>query len=434
VKVTSLNNVVYADQFSGSDAFAKINSAIAALPSSGGTVDARGFGAGIQAVSTQLVIGSSTKPVCLIVDANTQFNISTTGAIPAIILNNKSSLVAFNSTNATSATFELTASANVQAILATPSSSCICYIQGVSFAGNASATVSDSLLLLQYVTDMSTIRNVLIWAFYGVGMHLNACAGPILIDNCSINGFGNSGAQPVLVTTGPSSESVFGITFLGCSLTHPGPGGLPIVWLDNVVSNRSVLCGVSFVGTQFESINSGDIGILLENVRGVFGVGLTFTDDGTAGAACIKIVQDNGGTVDNVSFLNVFNQGAWTNTIDDTMNSVTVADQAVSSYKIMSSHGVAERWVGAYGTYGLIAELTTSRFIAPTLAATAATPTGSGSTLSLGNSTGFGNGSSGTAVTTTTKSSGTGPAAPQTIVKYLEIDLGGTKYWVPLMQ
>lgn len=61
----------------------------------------------------------------------------------------------------------------------------------------------------------------------------------------------------------------------------------------------------------------------------------------------------------------------------------------------------------------------------------AATPTGSLTGLGIGDTTGFGNGSSGTAMTTTTKSTGTGPTTPQTIVGYLEINIGGTNYWVP---
>jgi hypothetical protein len=61
----------------------------------------------------------------------------------------------------------------------------------------------------------------------------------------------------------------------------------------------------------------------------------------------------------------------------------------------------------------------------------AATPTGSVNGVSFGDTTGFGNGSSGTAVTTTTKSTGTGPTTPQTVVGYLEINIGGTVAWVP---
>ena len=72
--------------------------------------------------------------------------------------------------------------------------------------------------------------------------------------------------------------------------------------------------------------------------------------------------------------------------------------------------------------------------IMPGLVLIAATPTGVSGQVSFGTTSGFGNGSSGTAVTTTTKSTGTGPTTPQTVVNYLEIDIAGTKYWVPLVQ
>jgi len=71
---------------------------------------------------------------------------------------------------------------------------------------------------------------------------------------------------------------------------------------------------------------------------------------------------------------------------------------------------------------------------AATVEITGATPTGTGTKLGLGNTTGFGNGAAATPVTTTLLGTGSGPANPQTVVKYLEIDLGGTKYWLPLVQ
>ena len=49
-------------------------------------------------------------------------------------------------------------------------------------------------------------------------------------------------------------------------------------------------------------------------------------------------------------------------------------------------------------------------------------------------SAGFGNGSAATPVTTTTKRTGNGPTTPQTIVKYMEVNLAGTNYWIPLVQ
>lgn len=68
------------------------------------------------------------------------------------------------------------------------------------------------------------------------------------------------------------------------------------------------------------------------------------------------------------------------------------------------------------------------------LVSAAATPTVAASQLGLGSTAGFGNGSSGTAVTTTTKNTGSGPTTPQTVVNYLKVNIGGTDYWVPLVQ
>jgi hypothetical protein len=51
-----------------------------------------------------------------------------------------------------------------------------------------------------------------------------------------------------------------------------------------------------------------------------------------------------------------------------------------------------------------------------------------------GTTTGFGTGGAGTAVTTTTKGGGTGPTTAQTIVQYLEVNINGTNYWIPLTQ
>ena len=51
----------------------------------------------------------------------------------------------------------------------------------------------------------------------------------------------------------------------------------------------------------------------------------------------------------------------------------------------------------------------------------------------LGSPIGFGTGSAGTTVTTTTKGGGTGPTNPQTVVRYQQISISGTTYWIPLM-
>jgi hypothetical protein len=70
----------------------------------------------------------------------------------------------------------------------------------------------------------------------------------------------------------------------------------------------------------------------------------------------------------------------------------------------------------------------------PVLVLTGATPTTIAGQVGFGTTTGFGTGAAGTAVTTTTKGGGTGPTTPQTVVNYIEIDIAGTKFWIPLVQ
>jgi hypothetical protein len=67
VLVPRLNNIRFADQFPGADAGAKIAAAIADLPATGGTVDARGL-VGAQAASATIALN---KPVTLLLGAIT---------------------------------------------------------------------------------------------------------------------------------------------------------------------------------------------------------------------------------------------------------------------------------------------------------------------------------------------------------------------------
>jgi hypothetical protein len=76
----------------------------------------------------------------------------------------------------------------------------------------------------------------------------------------------------------------------------------------------------------------------------------------------------------------------------------------------------------------------TTMITSPVLVLTGATPTTIAGQVGFGTTTGFGTGAAGTAVTTTTKGGGTGPTTPQTVVNYIEIDIAGTKFWIPLVQ
>jgi hypothetical protein len=79
-KVANLNNIRYADQFPGADAGAKIAAAIADLPATGGTVDARGL-EGAQAISTDIFAGVTKPGTLLLGSAN--FSVTATQNVPS---------------------------------------------------------------------------------------------------------------------------------------------------------------------------------------------------------------------------------------------------------------------------------------------------------------------------------------------------------------
>jgi len=369
ILIRSQNEVQFADQQAGADAFAKINSAIAALPPSGGTVDARGFGATTQPVATPLTIGGPNKPVVLIIDGNTQFLISLNGGVDAIQLWSKSSLICLNQTNATSATFTLTSSASVNTILSTfprtPEGN-LTYQQGCSFMGNSSARVASALVELYNPTDISAVRNELIWNFFGIGLKLSVNrgsggAGPVNLENLSVNGFGNPGAVPVLIQANPGSAAIGGINFLGGSYTHPGAGGLPIIDLEG--GSIAGVEGINFFGSQFESSNPDDIGILINDARDVLISGTLYTAaGGKPGADCVKIAQSKSSSL-GVIINNLINLNSWTHSINDTVNGTMDKRSRVVGYTMGSADSVLQSWVGAYSSPGKIADITSAGLV-----------------------------------------------------------------------
>lgn len=69
----NINKTVYVDQQAGATADVKFANACAALPSSGGILNATGFGAGTQSIAATVVCGGVTKPVEFSFDPSTVF-------------------------------------------------------------------------------------------------------------------------------------------------------------------------------------------------------------------------------------------------------------------------------------------------------------------------------------------------------------------------
>jgi hypothetical protein len=333
----TLNNVRYCDQFPGTTADAQITAAIADLPAAGGTVDCRGYGATQQTIAAPLIVGSATKQVAMIIDRATQFNVTISNGADAIQLWVESAIVALDMGNVLAVgNFVVTPGANINNLIASypragPS---ITNIRGITLVGNVAATVTGAMLDLVGVTDKSTVQETIAYNFNGVGLRIQNAAGgvpvgPLNITNISFNGSGLAGARPVLINSVAGGGVISGVNFFGGSITHPGPGGLAMVDIQGGAGNA--INGVSFYGTQFESINTSDIGININNGLGITGSGLVFTSAGVNGTSCVKISQ-SGGVSYNLTFDNITNFNSWANTIQDTINTVSLTDPRIAHY------------------------------------------------------------------------------------------------------
>jgi hypothetical protein len=175
---------------------------------------------------------------------------------------------------------------------------------------------------------------VVIYNFFNtVGLNIRTAnggaLGPLNFQNVTVNGYGNTGARPVKITS--SGVGVLtDINFFGGSLTHPGPGGLPIVDIEGPTST-GLINGVNFIGTQFESYNTADIGVNCVNCTSVNLDGTVFTANPNIGTACLKI-SNSGASTTMVNVNNLTNFSLWTYSIQNTVNSQNITDYRIDHY------------------------------------------------------------------------------------------------------
>lgn len=338
----SMNNVICADQQAGATADVKINAAITAL-TNGGTVDARGFGATTQTIAATITVGSSSAPgksITLLLDRTTKFLCTITNSTPCLILNPGSALLAWGTVANPNAGIFLTPTSAVNNVILDQTnlgSNLVGHsVDGISIFGATGATVSDAFygvqnaLQLEHhknltISSNGTLNAVLVKIYATVG---NTIAN-VEFDNISVDGLGGSGNRPVWVgcaaagsLTGVACSQVDAISFNGPSaIVHPGSGGLPIIQVEasNGAGGVNAVGNINFYGTQIESKNTGDIGILDDGAESLHIYGLHATCNTNCGADLLRVSQPAGGSTDGVYATGIDNQGGWTNTLNNTI-------------------------------------------------------------------------------------------------------------------
>lgn len=312
----SVNNVQYADQFPGADAGAKIAAAIAALPSTGGIVDARGFGSIQQTISSQLAIGTSTKIVTLIVSPETYYAVNVTGGVCAIPIGDgsaittgaESTLWTVNVPLTQKAMFALSATANVSAVIcaANPSSQQTIYLNGVAVWGNATATVGTALYDIQGLAAGTKIENSASGNCYATALEIrpspsNNITSDLLFENDNFACGGTAGSTIAVIDSVSNAKLIANINFINVQFQNQGSAQSLLTTNGHGASGGGVgILGLRFYGCDFEVSSSSADAIVLTDTRDVT---LDFVESsGTVGTATnlVRLAETVGGITYNI--------------------------------------------------------------------------------------------------------------------------------------
>lgn len=226
--VSSLNNVLYADQQPGADASIKLNNCIAALIArGGGTCDASGL-VGSQTISQEVDVGNHAQvPILLLLPH--QFNWLVTindGLSSAFKVFSGSSIIgtAQQPTGINTATIQAAPTANVVALITTEPNPIgggqYVRVEGFTLYNPSGATISDAALVARNLYDNSAFRNITVASFNGINLHVSGSCCQAMFDRITLNGGSQGGATPLKIDLAYGTNA--GITFTNMSVDHPG--------------------------------------------------------------------------------------------------------------------------------------------------------------------------------------------------------------------
>lgn len=334
----TLNNVVWVG-CSGC-LYQTVTAGIAALPSTGGLVyTVPGYR---ETFTSAITIGGAAKPVTLILAPDTILTDNVTGGVCAIEIKADSSLqgntVPGGASNQGASTVAVASTANNSAVICSDqtASAPTFSLRGITIAGNGSATISSAVIDLQAVTNPSRISDTLVFSFGSTKLmrlrnKSGASFGPFLCDNCWLQGQGVAGVTPLSIESVTGGGLMANITFLGGLINRSGTG-LPEVNIDGSAVASSIL-GVKFLGVYMENAFAGSNAYNIKDAQAVTIIGTVLA--GTGGTDAVNISQSASSRTFNIIVENLRDQIGFTNLINDTVNSVTIAS-AVNSGSLLS--------------------------------------------------------------------------------------------------
>lgn len=303
--------------------------------------------------------------------------------------------------------------------IAVPNTSTVYQTNAVAGYVNNASTSSNPVGV--YGSGRALVNSVKVWGINSVAMAGNGITGAQLI-SCEVDLNNNTGSD---ATSGQSNLMV-GISIQSGG-SNKGQTGLFIAssasgnhWQNGISVNNADTYGI-----KVASLGAGANPLILvppDNTSALCVVGRNAADSAT-----VWEIQNSGNIVTNGIMQGAFFQSPGANPAASGVLRLGSGDSIVFRNNANSGDVALGKNSSDNLTFPNSIQAASSIL-------TASAPTVSAGQLGLGSTSGFGNGTAGTAMTTTTKSTGSGPTTPQTVKQYLQVNLGGTTYWIPMVQ
>lgn len=203
-----LNKVIMVDQQSGSDVGTQINNCVSNLPAGGGICHARGFGGSTVTWSTAATLGAANKPVTLLIDRATIFNVTVNTGGAVLTIYSGGAIIGEGGNSGSGGTnfgFVLQSGASISSVITNTPQNRTVYIRGVDITDLNTVAPSNALMYLDSAYDTTTIQDTIVGGAPGKSLLLKAAhgAGPINVINSSFGGNmptgGYTASQPVVI-------------------------------------------------------------------------------------------------------------------------------------------------------------------------------------------------------------------------------------------
>jgi hypothetical protein len=359
---SDINSTQMCDQFAGATADVKLNACIAALPSTGGTADARGL-IGAQTIAAEVDIGNSTtKFVNLVLPCGAVWNVTiSNGTSSAMKVFGGSSAVSLMCAQNNAFQLKLAAAGNVASLVTNDQTcaSCSLKIHGLMLYNTLGGTVVNAMMDLSNLGNNAEVSSINIATFKTKGLWIHGGNSESIFTAINSDGSQTSGAIPCTIET--TSASLETLRFFGLDCQHPGTGLNELVINGHGAGNLNQL---TFVGSHFEGSNVDTTTpfVSITDAKNVafYSPFWNSLDSGTTNWG-LQISQTGANLTDAITVVNATHSNG--NFINDTIRSKQVSGGGVLSYY---NYAAANSTVGPMFINGTVMTETAAPSIANT--------------------------------------------------------------------